>query len=143
MDGCHRRITAICNFKQSVGKALIVVNDVIAVASHTQKTVCAESERKWLRETSAAHADELILVKRRGKIPDILDLEEVIGVVKIEAGNFVQDDSLIQFRIRGPGKDVDLVTYFPQRPAQVLYIDPLPAAGGVSTVCEETDPQKG
>jgi len=105
--------------------------------------VCPKSERKWFREPSAAHADELILVKRRGKIPDILDLEEVIGVVKIEAGNSVQDDPLIQFRIRGSGKDVDLVAYFPQRPAQIFHIDPLPTAGGISAVCEETDPQRG
>jgi len=105
--------------------------------------VYPESERQWFRETSATHTDELKLVEKRGKLRDILDLEEVIGVVKIEAGNSVQDDPLIQFRIRGSGKDVDLVAYFPQRPAQVFYIDPLSAAGGVSAVCEETNPQRG
>ena len=67
----------------------------------------------------------------------------MIGIVKIEAGNSVQDDPLIQFRIRGSGKDVDFVAYFPQRPAQIFHINPLPAAGGISAVCEETDPQRG
>ena len=45
----------------------------------------------------------------------------------------------VEIRIRGPGYDMHLVTEILERPAYPLYVDPLPPAGRIPTVREQTN----
>ncbi len=108
-----------------------------------QITAGAEPEGEGFRKSPRTHAEEFELIDRRGKFADLLDLEKVVGVVKIQTGDLVQGDAFIQLRIGGTRQDIDLVAELPERPAQVFDVNPLPPAGRIPAVGQKTDPQGG
>ena len=71
-----------------------------------------------------------------------VDLEEMFRVVEVQAGDFVESDAFIELRIGRTRQNVDLVSEFFQRPAQVFDVHPLPAAGRIPPVGQQTDSQR-
>ncbi len=141
VDRGHRRIAARSDAEQAIGEALVVVDDVVSVSAPPQMAVGAESEGQGFRESSATHAQEFKLIERRGEIPDAGHLKKMFRVVEIQAGNFVESNPAIEFRIGGARKNIDFVPELPERAAQILDVNPLPPAGGIPAVGEQTDLQ--
>ena len=143
VDGGHRRIAACGDAEQTVGETLVVMNDIVSVPAPEQMTAGAEPEGEGFRKSPRTHAEEFELIERRGKIADLLDLEEMVRIVKIQTGDLVEGDAFIQLRIGGTRQDIDLVAELPERPAQVFDVNPLPPAGRIPAVGQKTDPQGG
>ena len=89
------------------------MDDIVSVPAPAQITAGAEPEGEGFRKSPRTHAEEFELIERRGKIADLLDLEKMVGVVKIQAGDLVQGDAFIQLRIGGARQDIDLVVQAP------------------------------
>jgi len=62
----------------------------------------------------------------------------MIGIVEIETGQAMQLDAFGQHRIGGAGNNIYIMIEIPQGPAQIIYVNPLTAAGGVAPIGQET-----
>ena len=137
MNRGHRRITDPGKAQDAIGKALIVMHNVIGRLCGSKILVHPHAEGQGFRETAQAHTEDFQLIHRRNKVPVTGGSKQVVGVVQVEARQFMKPDMLDQFRVRRPGDDIHLMPQVTQRPAEVLDIDALPSGRGIAAIGQQ------
>ncbi len=65
----------------------------------------------------------------------------MFGIVQIQAGQFVERNAVCKLRVGGTRQHIHLVTELFESAAEVLYVNPLPPAGRISAIGQQTDPE--
>jgi hypothetical protein len=123
----------------AVGEALVVVNDVIVLHPVSQKTLGADAEGERLGKTHGGDPRPLHDIDRIRQFFQGGDPEQVVRIVKVQAGEPVDGDVRIQHGVRRTGYDVDTVADIRQCPAQVFQVNALTTAVGVAPVAQQAD----
>ena len=125
--------------EEPVRKTLVIVDHIIVAPPVPKEPIGPEPEGEWLRKTHGADPEPFDEIDGVEKLPKGRDPEKVLGIVKIETGNFVHRHAMVQERVRWPGHHLHMVPEFFEGYGQVLEVDPLAATMGVAPVTEQAN----
>jgi len=85
--------------EEPVGKALVVMKNVVigGIMQHEISEPDARGER--FRKPSAGHTEPLHQVYRRRQFLQRRHPEEIVGIIQIKAGKFVEPNVVIHYRV--------------------------------------------
>jgi hypothetical protein len=105
---------------KAVGKALIVMNNVVVLKFVPQKPVCPEPKGEGFGKTHGPNAQAFHNINRIAEFSDSGQPEKGIRVVKVKAGKPENLDIFIKAGIGRPGYHLHMVPEVFQSPAQVF-----------------------
>ena len=120
--------------QEAVRKALVIVNNVVLVVFIPEKLPGPEPEGVGLGKSHGGDADPFQQIDGIGQFFQRGGPEKVFRVVEVKAGEPRDPDVRVEKRIRGAGDHVDVMAQVLKGPAQILQVNALSAAVGITSV---------